>query len=199
MNKIKLFIIAAFIMVSGSAMAQKTGYISVDQAVSIMPEVKNIESALQKFQTDSLNAEFSSLIQEYNYKDSLLTKTDTTKIPAAVKKQHRQDLEAIAYQVQNWQAISQNYMQSKQQELLTPVYQKLMATIQQVAKENGYAYVYSKEALIVAPPADDLLPLVAKKLNIKLPVAGANQPLANPAASQKIKVEDDKTKIKTKQ
>lgn len=200
MNKFKLFIVAALVTISSTAMAQKTGYISIDQAVSIMPEVKNVETALQKFQQDSLNAEFASLIQEYNYKDSLLTKTDTTKIPAAVKRQHRQDLEAIAYQVQNWQAISQNYMQGKQQELLAPVYQKLMTAIQQVAKENGYAYVYSKEALIVAPPADDLLPLVARKLNIKLPTAG-NPQAGNTAApsSQKVKVEDDKTKVKTKQ
>ncbi len=44
-----------------------------------------------------------------------------------------------------------------------------MTTLNTVAKENGYSYVYSKEALLVAPPGDDLLPLVAKKLNIKLP------------------------------
>ncbi|HVK96867.1 MAG TPA: OmpH family outer membrane protein [Flavisolibacter sp.] len=185
MNKIKLVIVAAIFLVSAAQVnAQKTGYISVEQAVSIMPEVGKIDTALQKFQTDSLNAEFASLIQEYNYKDSLLTKTDTTKIPAAVKRQHRQDLESIAYQVQNWQQISQNVMQSKQQQLLEPVYRKLMATIQTVAKENGYTYVYNKEALLVAPPADDLLPLVAKKLNIKIPTApqGAanNRPGANP-------------------
>ncbi len=60
-------------------------------------------------------------------------------------------------------------MQAKQGELLQPVYNKIVTTIQAVAKENGYTYVYTKEALIVAPPGDDLLPLVAKKLNIKLP------------------------------
>ena len=90
-----------------------------------------------------------------------------------MKKQHRQDLESIAYQVQNWQAISQNMMQGKQEELLAPVYRKVIETINTVAKENGYTYVYNKEALVVAPPADDLLPLVAKKLNIKLPTAPA--------------------------
>jgi outer membrane protein len=176
MNKIKLLLVAAILTISAvQVKAQKTGYISVEQAVSIMPEIGRIDTSLQRFQTDSLNTEFASLIQEYNYKDSLLTKTDTTKIPAAVKRQHRQDLESIAYQVQNWQQISQNVMQSKQQELLEPVYRRLMATIQTVAKENGYTYVYNKEALLVAPPGDDLLPLVARKLNIKLPPAGAQQ------------------------
>lgn len=173
MNKIKLFLLAAVVVVAAGtagAQGQKSGYISVEQMVSIMPEVGKIDTLLQRFQIDSLNTEFASLIQEYNYKDSILTKTDTTKIPPAVKRQHRQDLESIAYQVQNWQQISQNVMENKKQQFLAPLYQKVMGAINQVAKENGYAFVYSQEALLVAPPGDNLLPMVAKKLNVKLPV-----------------------------
>jgi len=138
MNKIKLFLLAAFVTVAVSsnvnAQAQKAGYFSVEQMVSIMPEVGKIDTLLQKYQTDSINAEFASLIQEYNYKDSLLTKTDTTKIPVAVKRQHRQDLQSITYQVQNWQQISQQAMQSKQQELLRPVYARIMDALRLVSK-----------------------------------------------------------------
>ena len=39
--------------------------------------------------------------------------------------------------------------------------------VQQVAKENGYTYVFLKDALLVSPPAEDLLPLVKKKLGLK--------------------------------
>ena len=170
MNKIKFFLLAAlFVAGASNVQAQKSGYISVEQVVSLMPEVAKIDTTLQRFQTDSLNTEFSSLVQEYQYKDSILTKTDTTKIPVAVRKQHREDLNNIAYQVQNWQQISQNYMQSKQQELLAPVYQKVMKAVNDVAKENGYSFVYNQEVLLVAPPSDNLLPLVARKLNVKLP------------------------------
>ena len=186
MNKIKLFFLAAIVVLgvsSANAQGQKSGYISVEQMVYLMPEITKIDTLLQKFQTDSLNTEFASLIQEYNYKDSLLTKTDTTKIPAAVKRQHRQDLESIAYQVQNWQQISQNVMQSKQQELLAPVYQKVMDAVRGVAKDNGYTFVYNREALLVAPPADDLLPMVAKRLNVKLPTGNNAANNARPAAN----------------
>ncbi len=183
MNKFKLFLLAAIVTVTASnvqAQGQKAGYISVEQMVGIMPEVGKIDTLLQKFQTDSLNTEFASLIQDYNYRDSMLNKADTTKMPASIKREHRQALESIAYQVQNWQQISQNVMQSKQQQLLAPVYQKVMAAINQVAKDNGYAFVYSQEALLVAPPGDNLLPLVAKKLNVKLPSGntqgGASRP-----------------------
>jgi outer membrane protein len=180
MNKIKIFILAA-VMVAGASTvnAQKSGYISVEQVMSLMPELTKIDTVLQKYQADSVNTEFASLIQEYNYKDSILNKTDTTKIPVAVKRQHRQDLEQIAYQVQNWQQISQQAMQAKQQQLLGPVYQRVYGAINAVAKENNYAFVYAQEALLVAPPNDNLLPLVAKKLNIKLPTQGGQPQAAN--------------------
>ncbi len=85
----------------------------------------------------------------------------------------RQDMEGYAYQIQNWQQIVERAMQGKQGQLLEPVYRKAMNALNQVAKEGGYSYVYTKDALLVAPPADDLLPLVAKKLNIKLPTPTA--------------------------
>lgn len=184
MNKVRILLLAA-VMVAGASTvnAQKSGYISVDQVMSLMPELARIDTVLQRYQADSINTEFASLIQEYNYKDSILNKTDTTKIPAAVKRQHRQDLEQIAYQVQNWQQISQQAMQSKQQELLAPVYQKVYGAINAVAKENNYSFVYAQEALLVAPPSDNLLPMVAKKLNVKLPTQAGQPSAANTGAA----------------
>src|SRR5438270_12259 len=119
MNKIKLFLVAAVItLTAGSALAQKTGYISVDEVVRLMPDLGKIDTVLQRYQPDSVQAEFQSLVAQYNYKDSILTKTDTTKMPAAVRNQNRQDLQTLVYQIQNWQAISNQAVQSKQQELL---------------------------------------------------------------------------------
>lgn len=169
MNKIKILLIAAAISISTAALAQKTGYISVDQVIGIMPEVVKIDSLVQRYQADTINTEFASLIEQYNYKDSLLTKTDTTKMPASLRKQYRSDLEGIAYQVQNWQAISQQAVQQKQNQLLAPVYRKVMQAIQAVAKEKGYTYVYDKQVLILGPNGDDLLPAVAAKLKITVP------------------------------
>lgn len=174
MNKLKIVFSAAVILITaGSAMAQKTGYISVDEVVRLMPDLVKIDTAMQKYQTDSINTEFASLVADYNYRDSLLTSKDTLKMPASVKDQHRQALQQISYQVQNWQQIAQQAFQSKQQELLAPVYRKVVAAINTVAKESGYTSVFTRDALIVAPPGDDLMPLVAKKLNLKLPAAGA--------------------------
>jgi outer membrane protein len=179
MNKIKIFLLAAVIVATtGSAMAQKTGYISVDDVVRLMPDIRKIDTVMQRYQADSINTEFASLVSDYNYRDSILSSKDTMKMPASVRDQHRQAMQQISYQVQNWQQIAQQAYQSKQQELLAPIYRKVIATINTVAKENGYGYVYTRDALLVAPPADDLLPLVAKKLNLKVPTG----PTQNAAA-----------------
>jgi outer membrane protein len=180
MNKIKLFVAALLVVAGFSASAQKTGYISLDQVVYLMPEVRKIDSSLQRFQADSLNPQYAYMISEYNRKDSLANGKDSLKTPATVRAQMRQELEGLAYQIQNWQGIVQNEMQAKQNELLQPIYAKVMNALNTVAKESGYSYVYNMESLLVAPPADNLLPLVAKKLNLKLPAGAAN---ATPAAA----------------
>ena len=177
MNKMKIFILAAILtLTAGSASAQKHGYISLDQVVSLMPELGKIDTALQRYQVDSLQPQLTLMIQDYNYKDSMLTSKDSTKIPVTVRNQYRQDMQNIQYQLQNWQGFSQQMMQGKQEQLLAPVYRKAMDAVKAVAKENGYAYVHNTEALLVAPPGDDLLQLVAKKLNLKVPPPTANAP-----------------------
>jgi outer membrane protein len=177
MNKIKMFLLAAILTVTaGSVSAQKSGYISLDQVVSLMPEIGKIDTALQRYQVDSLQPQLAIMIQDYNYKDSMLSSKDSTKIPVTVRNQYRQDMQNVSYQLQNWQGFSQQMMQAKQEQLLEPVYRKAMNALNTVAKEAGYSYVYNREVLLVAPPADDLLPLVAKKLGIKLPPATASTP-----------------------
>lgn len=195
MNKLKLIAIAAIIfLTAATSNAQKTGYISIDNVVRLMPEVGKIDSLLQKFQTDSLNPQYVYLIQEYNRKDSLVNGKDSAKTPAAQRPIIRQEMEGLAYQIQNWQTIVRNAMEGKQSEILEPIYRKAINALNTVAKENGYSYVYSQEALLVAPPADDLLPLVAKKLNLKLPAATRSSAgvVNNPANA-------DKPKAKPKQ
>lgn len=180
MSKIKILVFAAVILATtGSALAQKTGYISVDNVVRFMPDLRRIDTLMQRYQADSINTEFASLVADYNYRDSLLSSKDTLKMPASVRDQHRQALQQISYQVQNWQQIAGQAYESKRQELLMPVYSKVMDAIRAVAKENGYAYVYTQDALLVAPPGDDLLPAVAKRLNLKLPAGAAPSAAAN--------------------
>ena len=170
MNKFKLLLIAVAIVFSSSTvMAQKTGYIDVNTLIQIMPDAARIDSLMDKFQQDSIGRQFESLVRDYKYRDSILTSKDTLTMPASVKAQHENTRQQVGYQIQNWQSISQQYYQAKQNQLLEPVYRRVMTAVQAVAKEKGYTYVYDKSVFIIAPTGDDLLPAVAARLNVKVP------------------------------
>src|SRR5947209_2472723 len=190
MNKIKLFLLSAILFSAMGVMAQKVGYIKVDNVVALMPETSKIDSMVKTFQADSLQPRFNYTLSEYQRKDSAVNGKDSLKTPASVRAKMRQEMQQDLYELQNWQQIVNQATQQKQDQLLEPIYRRAITAIQEVAKENGYTYVYTKDALLVAPPADDMLPLVARKLNLKLPPALANQAVGNEAPV--------KTKTKTK-
>lgn len=187
MKKLSLFALVVALLFATAASAQKIGYISVDQAVGMMPELGRIDTVLQRFQADSLQPRYAYIIGEYQRKDSQVNGKDSAKFypSPAVRSQVRNELEGLAYQIQNWQQFAQQEAQRKQNELLEPVYRKVMKAINDVSKEAGYSHIMNKEAMLVAPPADDILPLVAKKLNIKLPAGAAGPAPVAPAPKGK--------------
>ncbi len=150
----------------------KLGYISTDELISVMPETQKADSNLQQFRT--------ALIQNYQDKQETLEAAinkfnkDSATMSSAVKDVKRGELQKMLQDISSEEQRIQQQLQQRQQELITPINRKAFDAIQAVAKENGYAYIFEKGALLVAPPAEDVLPLVAKKLNIKLPAA--NQP-----------------------
>ena len=178
----KVLLVACSVwLVAITAQAQtKSGYISVDNMVMLMPETAKIDSLLQLFDRDSLSPRFTHVVSEYQRKDSMYR--DSVKTPAAVRKMLEPELQQLIYEIQNWDAIKQQVIQNKQNALLEPIYKKVYDAVQTVAKEKGYGWVYSQEALLVAPPGDNLLPMVAEKLKVKLPTppAGAKPTAGKP-------------------
>lgn len=171
--------LALCLIVAGEAAAQtKIGYISSQELVSVMPDTKKADSILTEYRnaliqnaTEKQNT-FYAAIEKFN-KDSA-TYTDAQK---AVK---RADLTKLGQELGGEEERIQQQLQQRQQELIAPINKKAYDAVQAVAKENGFTYVFEKEALLVAPPGEDILQLVAKKLNINLPKS--NTPTANTPA-----------------
>ena len=163
-----VFALVTGLLSAGNAGAQmKAGYISVDNMVGIMPETAKLDSLLERYQADSINPQYAQIVSLYQYKDSVYR--DSLKTPPAVRKQIEQELPTLIYQIQNWQDIVKQAMDAKQNELLAPIYRKVYDAIKAVAKEKGYTHVFTKEALLVAPDADDMITAVATKLKVKIP------------------------------
>ncbi len=173
MKKFKLVVVVALgLLLTGhvSEAQTKIGYIDGEVILSLMPEVSKIDSIVQKYQVDTVGKEYMSLIQQYQYKDSIIrADSGTSRLPAAVKTQYERDIAQLTQTLQGWQQIAGEAIQNKQSQLLAPVMRKIQDAIQAVAKEKGYTYVLARESMIVAPDADNLLQAVAKKLNVTVP------------------------------
>ncbi|HEY0433564.1 MAG TPA: OmpH family outer membrane protein, partial [Chitinophagaceae bacterium] len=156
---LSLGVLAISLLAASTSSAQnKIGYIRIDDVIGLMPEAAKLDTVLQKFQSDSLNLTFNNLVQEYQYKDSMLTKTDTVKMPKQVLAQYKNDVSVLTYQIQNWQTLAGQAYQQKQEQLYAPLYNKAITALRAVAKEKGYSHVLSKDVFLVAPDGDDLLP-----------------------------------------
>ena len=161
-------ILTAGTLFAGNVQAQvKIGYIRIDDMVAVMPETGKIDAQLEQFIKDSLTPKYNDVVAMYQYKDSVYR--DSLRTPKAIRKQIEDELPGIIYQIQNWQQIQNQALETKQNEILAPIYRKVYDAVKLVAKEKGYTHVLTKEALLVAPDADDLIKPVAAKLNVVLP------------------------------
>jgi len=171
---VALLLTAATVTAASHANAQnKIGYISLQELVVAMPEYKTAENDLQDYQkaleqqSKDYQAEFVNKQTQFN--------TDSAKWSQSMKELKRKELNELYIKLTTFiNQEAQQLYNKKEQELLAPVQQKAVQTSQAVAKENGYAYILPKEQLISFPAADDILPLVFKKLNIAAaPATGA--------------------------
>jgi len=179
MKQMKKFLTAAFITVTALVTTSqvnaqtKIGYISTEELVSIMPETAKADSNLQQYRT--------ALIQNAQEKQSSLETAiekfnkDSSTMTISVKDVKRGELQKMLNDLQSEDQRIQQQLQQRQQELIAPINKKAFDAIQAVAKENGYSYIFEKGALLVAPPGEDVLPLVAKKLNVKVPAGRSAQ------------------------
>jgi outer membrane protein len=161
------------LLVTGNSLnaQNKTGYISFQDLVAVMPETAKADSSYKVYQEQKVksaekkNANFEKELADF-YKDSI-------NLSAEVKQARREDLQKFVTELSGMEETIQKELQKKQEELMAPIQKKAFESLQAVAKENGYTYVFDAGTLLIAPPGDDLLPLVAKKLKIKLPEADA--------------------------
>jgi outer membrane protein len=165
---ISIIAVASVLMMTTNHLEAQTkiGYVSLGELIGAMPESKKADTAYNDYR-NALAQQLTEYQNEYYEKDSLLKSKDTVKYTKAQLEVKRNDLNALIIKLQSYNEEAQQKMQQKQQELLTPIQKKATEAIQAVAKENGYTYVLSKEALFVSPAADDLMPLVKKKLGVK--------------------------------
>ncbi len=175
----KLLFVGAIALSMLTATAQnKMGYINANELLSTMPETAKAQAELQEFQV-GLGQQYQDISAELNRKDSAFVK-DSVKLSASMKEIKRKELIELYQKVQGYQQTSQEEYQAKENEKIAPIREKAFNAINTVAKENGYAYIFNEDNLLVKPAGDNILQLVKNKLGIKdvakPPMGGVKKP-----------------------
>jgi outer membrane protein len=201
MNKVKIFVAAAcmmaisFVSNAQTAASLKIGYTNVEYILALMPESKAIESQL-KTHSSQLEAQLQQKYKEFETKGEAYQKTAAT-MTDVVRADKEKELTNLRASIEEFQRNAEASLQKKQQSLLEPAYKKMQQAIDDVAKENGYTYVFNSDAgygtnaiLLHAPQEGNISDLVLKKMGVTPPAkdnAGAtpagNTTPAKPAAT----------------
>lgn len=161
-----LFCTAGLLAVSMRSVAQaKTGCVSMTEVLDAMPETKKADSALTRYKAE-LEQTFETYKTEYAEQANLLSSKDTVKYTPPQLRFKRESLAQLLARIQGFDQEAGTLFSQRRTTLLLPIQKKAEDAIQQVSKENGYAFIFEKETLHVYPASTDILPLVKKKLGL---------------------------------
>jgi outer membrane protein len=166
----KICVLGILLLSAGFANAQtpKFGHIDLQALVQIMPERAAAEkqfTAYQKELEDALGVmqkDFQTLYMDYAAKRDSLSET--------VRKMKEDDLNAKNERIQTYQQNASQQLQTKQTELLKPVFDKADKAIKEVGAEKGLIYVFDMSARVIlynSKESVDILPFVKTKLGIQ--------------------------------
>ncbi|NCC72430.1 MAG: OmpH family outer membrane protein [Sphingobacteriia bacterium] len=171
MSKIGKFLAAiAFLAVTFAGYAQsplKFGHVDFAKLYSEMPGQDSIKKEYETYaqglqnQMTTMQAEL-----ENKYLDYQANQATWSNIIRQTKEKEIQDIQG---RLEEFNTQAQQDLRDKEDALTAPLIEKARKAVEDVARENGYTYVFnSTEGLLLyAAPSDDIMPLVKKKLGIK--------------------------------
>ncbi len=171
MNNTKHFftivlMVSGFLVAGTQTKAQmKIGYVNTGELLQSLPEAKKADSLLNQFR-EILDKNGKDYQEELETRAKKFNQ-DSAKLTPVAKESDRKKLQDLYARIMNYSQEAQKQLEDKQQELLAPLQKKTLDIISQIAKDNGYTHVFNREAFLVVPTGDDLLPIIKKKLNLK--------------------------------
>ena len=163
----KILLLSLTLLISISSFSQnKFGYIDSQELLLLMPERKTAEEEVQTFakslesQLQAMTAEYQQSVQEYQANEA--TYTDL------VKQDKVTEITGLEQRIQSFQQNAQQALQSKEQELLDPILQKALKSIEDVASEGDYTYIFDKSvgSILYVKESENILEKVKKKLKL---------------------------------
>ncbi|HSZ72043.1 MAG TPA: OmpH family outer membrane protein [Cytophagaceae bacterium] len=196
LKKASLLVVALLLSVGAFAQtttAPKIGYTNLDYLLSLMPEVKQVESELQAYEKQ-LSTQLESKYQEYQKKMEEYQKGASSGLMSDLVKQDKEkELVNLQTSIKDFEEKAQQDLQKKQVSLLEPIYDKIQKSIDKVAAANGFTYVLNTHAdqggsaiiLYARNKEEDISSLVLKDLGVTAPTPGTTNSTSGTTAPAK--------------
>lgn len=171
MKKIVFYSIALFLMIAVSTplFAQgkvKLGHINSNELMEMMPGRDTAQIQLEAY-AKSLEDQLKVMSNEFDTKYQEYLANEATYLEP-VKQAKQQELVDLQDRISEFQTQAQKLLSDKESELIQPLIDKAKTAIDEVAKENGYTYIFDTGigALIYYQDSDDIMSMVKAKLGI---------------------------------
>ncbi len=164
-------ILAVMVLLSSalvsSAQTQKFGHVNFARLYSQMPGQDSILKVYETYarglqnQLATMQTELESKFMEYQANQATWSNI--------IRQTKEREIQDIQTRMEDFNQQAQQDLADKEDELTRPIIEKARKAIEDVAKDNGYTYIFNSTdgLLLYATPSDDVMPLVKKKLGIE--------------------------------
>ncbi len=145
--------------------AQKFGHVNAQEILLNLPERENAQAQIEA-QAAEYEQEMARMQQELQTKFAdYQQKAETW--PDAIRQQKERELQALDQGLQEFGGTVQQELQILEQELLTPMIERVQKAIDEVGAENGYTYIFdASTGATLYNGGDDVAGLVRAKLGM---------------------------------
>lgn len=160
----------ASLFASQNAEAQdlKFAHINSQKILTELPEAIAAQNQLQEEakklqdQMAIMNSEAQQKMTEY------ISKRDS--LPELIRATKEKEIQDMQERIQSFQQLAQQSLSQKEQQLLSPIIEKVNAAIDAVGKENNFIYIFDTASQVILYNSEqsiDAEPLVKAKLGVK--------------------------------
>lgn len=173
MKRITQLFILVLVMAATAftADAQKFGYLNSAEILSGMTEVKQADSSMEALQKQ-LQKKGQQMVQAYQTKlQALQKKEQAGELSPKQIEDEATKLRAEEEKIGKFQQDMEKQIVEKRNTLLQPIFDRVNGAIKDVAKENGYSYIFDRNAaqgstILYADETQDVTALVKTKLGL---------------------------------
>lgn len=163
---IAVVILCAAFLPAQAQKSVKLGHVDFGKVIEQMPgqdTVKKVMEDYSKMLRDQLQTMQTEL--ETKYADYL---NNQATLSAIIKQTKEKEISDLQDRIQAFQQQANQEMQEQETKLTTPFIEKAKKAINDVAKENGFTYIFNNVEgfMLYTDGGEDVTPLVKKKLGI---------------------------------